>query len=126
MARSDLPEEYGDLAPFVVVVREEDAHKGHTGLDRYDPEIDIPLPRKHSEVIRAKAAKFASERRRVELYSSEVNVNRKRGDVAAAPAMATCVKRLDLWCACSTPEQQDQAAEDCARTQDNRKCLGVG
>ncbi|CAM9256967.1 unnamed protein product, partial [Hapterophycus canaliculatus] len=66
-----FPDKYGDLAPFVAVVREKDTNGDDFRLDRYDSEIDIPLPRRHAEVVKARAAKFASDRRRSELNSSE-------------------------------------------------------
>ncbi|CAM9232362.1 unnamed protein product [Ectocarpus fasciculatus] len=64
------PEEFGELAPFVFVGCDHERRAGDR-LARYDPGIDIPLPRNHSDVVRTRAAKSAEGRRRVELYSSE-------------------------------------------------------
>lgn len=66
----DIPEDFGDLSAFVFVPRNDSRKDDH--LARYDPEIDIPRPRTHSEVARHRVAKSAAGRRRAELESSEV------------------------------------------------------
>lgn len=66
---SDRAEEYADLAPFVRVWRRERHPKDAA---EYDANIDVPLPRCHSEVVRANAAKSAAGRRRAALHLSQV------------------------------------------------------
>lgn len=65
----DSAEDYPDLAPFVRVSRRE---RTPQDAAEYDAFIDVPLPRCHSEVVRANAAKSAAGRRRAALHSSEV------------------------------------------------------
>lgn len=67
----DASEDYGDLAHFVAVACDKD-RQGHNQLALYDAGIDIPLPRRHPEVVRARAAKLAAGRKRAELNVSEV------------------------------------------------------
>lgn len=67
----DASNEFGDLADFVVVAGDKD-RRGGLKLTRYDPEIDIPLPRRHAEVARAMVAKSAAGRQRSEIDASEV------------------------------------------------------
>lgn len=71
MSISGAPEDFGELAPFVFVGCNHERRAGDR-LARYDPGIDIPLPRSHSDVVRTRAAKSAEGIRRVGLYSSEV------------------------------------------------------
>ena len=66
---SDRAEDYADLAPFVRVWRRERQPKDAA---EYDADIDVPLPRCHSEVVRANAAKSAEGRRRAALHLSQV------------------------------------------------------
>lgn len=64
-------EDFGDLSPFIFVPRIGRPKDDH--LARYDPEIDIPRPHTHAEVVRHRVAKSAAGRRRAELQLSEVS-----------------------------------------------------
>lgn len=66
-------EEYGELTPFIEVTRgDKDDANGDAVTAVFDPEIDVPLPRSHVEVVKARAAKSAVGRRRSELLYSQV------------------------------------------------------
>lgn len=62
-------EDYGDLAPFTAAWR---ADKECDSMARFDAEVDVPLPRSHLEVVKARAVKSAAGRRSAQLQSSEV------------------------------------------------------
>lgn len=65
-------EECTELAPFIEVTISNTDDGGGDAMAVFDPEIDVPLPRSHSEVVRVRAAKSAVGRRRAELRSSQV------------------------------------------------------
>lgn len=70
-AGTGIDEDHGDLSPFVAVEREDDRTRIDF-LSRYDGDVDIPLPRTHSDVVHARAAKRAAGRRLAAVEASEV------------------------------------------------------
>lgn len=64
-------EDYGDLSDFVLVTGDKHSHDVNK-LPRYDAGIDVPLPRRHLQVARAKAAKSAAGRQLSGLSASKV------------------------------------------------------
>lgn len=81
-------EEYGELAPFIEVTSGDTDGAGGDAMPVFDLEIDVPLPRSHSEVVKVRAAKSAVGRQRAELRSSQV------GKQTTGTAMLYCSKPL--------------------------------
>lgn len=95
-------EEYGELAPFIEVKSDDTDGAGSDAMAVFDPEIDVPLPRSHSEVVKVRAAKSAVGRRRAELRSSQV------GKQTTGAVMSYCNESLmcmsvDLSCRLRMP-----------------------
>lgn len=62
-------EEYADLSPFITAPIKCEASDG---ASHFDADADVPLPRSHVEVVKARRLKSEAGRRRARLQSSEV------------------------------------------------------
>lgn len=84
----DCAEDYGDLAPFVAVSRR---NYDCNPLTRYDGELDVPLPRSHSEVVESRAAKWAAGTRLAGLQGLEVGKGSETTGTTSVLSPATTV-----------------------------------